>query len=370
MLSRGANASILEAEEWNKLPPDSASAMAEKRSLYSAAPHRMQWFWRFVDANNASKKRPVVDVSMPVNYLDETHQARCFGTQRLGRGFFSLNEITGTYEEVPYTDSHHTSEIVKTGIFLLNVWQIDYLFSRTRNSGTMLSFPHTRFAFNIWIVASMLRVNLAGIIGFGGYFYSYEYLYTHGPWPFRIDDPSPNGWKRAWRDGQECYYSRIAASVWPALAYSFYMHRWKKSAFWFGCTVSLGLLYEYMRRNFLSGNRMYYSVQANKASQLDAGRGSLAPQMRHLVDPDTNHNESVAQFKYFRISSGLMQNTVWENATPENLPLYRPGVKFPNPYYNWRKAPQNYNAQPCRVKNDIWSMPNVLTAGARAGRYE
>lgn len=351
MFTRTFQGSILNSEGYN-LP---GSDGQEK-------PHTMTFWHSYIDPAHSQKRRPVVDVSAPYNPLDETHQVRKYGVQKLALGFISLNAFSGVKEEVPYTDSMHTCECVKWWLGGLNVWYVNWFMARAANSFSPVGNPRTRFAWNIAFAMGLLRANIAAIIGVGGYFYSYELLYTYGPWPFRIRDPSPNGWKRAWDEGQTCYAARSAASIFPPLGYAFFMGRWKKTNFWFLMTVACGLQYEYARQFVLSGNRLFYSFQANKEINRQANWGSLMPVLAHRVDPDTNRNASVAQFRYYRITSGTLQDTIWENATHDNLPLFRFALRMPNPYFNWQKAPQAYNKKPYSSKNDLWEMPQVISA--------
>lgn len=364
MFSRGINDEVLKEEGQNVPKPLTQTERA------NAAPYAMKWWHNYIDPAHQKTSRPVVDVSSPFNPLDETHQARRYGVQKVAFGMLSLNELIGTREEVPYTDSHHTSEVVKLWMIGWNVWYINYYMARAQSSFNAIGNPRTRFAWTIALAMGVIRLNIAAAIGVGGYFYSYEYLYTHGPKPFRIRDATPNGWKRAWEEGQACYLPRLAASIFPALGYAFFMGRWKKAGFWLVATAVVGLNYEYARRNILSGTRLFYSYIANQDTQRQAAWGSLAPNLKHRVDPDTNRNESVAQFRKFRITSGTMQDTVWENCTHDRLPLARAGIQIPNPYFNWAKAPQNYNEKPWHVKNDMWEMPSVMSAQMRSGAMD
>lgn len=379
MFSRGVNEGIhntLEAGGSSARAANSSSneqdSALSRSSSSSSPPHRMTLWYNYVDPKHSEMPhKPVADVSAPFSVMDETHQARRFGTQKLGMGFLSLNEFMGTHEVAPYTESHHTSEIVRLWMAALNVLQWNYFMARGQASGGIVGGgPRTRFAWNIAFFMSQLRMNIAGLIGVGGYFYSYEFLYTHGPSWFRIRDPSPNAYKRAWDEDQSTYRSRAVASIFPALGYAFYRGGFKRSMFWFTMTLSTSLYYEYARKNVLPGNRMFYSYLANQAADREAGFGSLSPRLKRRVDPDTNRTEAAAQFRYFRITTGELQNTVWENATHESLPLHRAGLKLPNPYFNWRKAPQTYEEKPITVKNDLWELPEVLTAGMRAGALE
>ncbi|EKF33103.1 hypothetical protein MOQ_003036 [Trypanosoma cruzi marinkellei] len=351
MFTRTFQGSVLKSEGHN-LP----------REGVPQEPHKMTFWHSYIDPSNSEKERPVVDVSAPYNPLDETHQVRKLGVQKLPYGFISMNAFTGVMEEVPYTDSMHTYECVKWWMGGLNIWFVNWFLARSANSFGAVGNPRTKFAWNLALLLGVARVNIAGLIGIGGYFYSYEWLYTHGPWPFRIRDPSLNGWKKAWSDGQSCYMARAVASIFPPLGYAFFMGRWKKTNFWFMLLLAAGLQYEYARQYIFSGNRLFYSFEANKELNRQANWGSLMPVLAHRVDPDTNRNASAAQFRYFRITSGTMQDTIWENAVHENLPLARFALRLPNPYFNWQKAPQAYNDKPYLRKNDLWEMPQVMNA--------
>lgn len=362
MFSRGVNTAIATAEGYNAPKPQTDIEKANDEG------HKMTFFYSYRDRANARKpNRPVVDVSAPLNTLDEAHQARRFGTQKVAYGFISLNEFVGTHEEVPYTDTHHTSEIAQLWMLAMNVWWVNNFIARSQSSGAASGNPRTKFAWSIAFSMGFIRLNIASLLGAGGYFYSYEYLYTHGPDCFRIRDPTPNGWKRSWEDGQSTYAARAVASIFPALGYAFYQGRWKKASFFFGLTLATSLYYEYARINVSSGTRLFYSYMANQESTRQAAWGTLAPNLKHRVDPDTHKNESVGQFQLFRITSGTLQNTIWENASHDNVPFLKSGKKFPNPYFNWQKAAQNFNDKPWKVKNDMWQMPTVLNEHVRSG---
>lgn len=346
-----------------------SSTATEGSASTARSPHKMSFYYRFADPANSRHlhpelpPKPVVDCSSPFNVLDETHQVRKFGVQKLGWDFLSLNEWTGTHETVPYSDSHHTWEVLKLWLITTNVLQWNYFMARGQASGGILGGgPRTRFAWNIAFFMSQLRMNLATLIGAGGYFYSYEMLYTYGPACLRIRDPSPNAWRRAWDEGQSTYGARAVSSIFPALGYAFYSGRMKRSAFWFTLTLTTSLYYEYARLNILPGTRLFYSYLANQQADRDAGFGSLAPKLKRRVDPDTNRTESAAQFRHYRVTTGELQNTIWENATHETLPVHHSGMKLPNPYYNWKKAPQTYSKERIKVKNDLWEIPSVISA--------
>ncbi|EPY30747.1 hypothetical protein AGDE_09286 [Angomonas deanei] len=318
MFFRGPNEAIARSEGFN-VEPELSEIEKENK-----APYKMTLYQKYVDPNHKNTKRPVVDVSAPFNVLDETHQSRRFGTQKMGAGHLSLAAFTGTHEEVPYTETYHNTALVAWWMTVLNTFHFNKFVSDSLNSHTA-PHPRVKGAMNIAFLMSFIRINIAGLIGTVGYFYSYEYLYTHGPSLFRINDPTPNGWKKAWQEGQSCYAARAVASIFPALGYAFFMGRWKKAAFWYGAVLVAGEYYEYARVNVLSGTRLFYSFLAAQDSERQAAWGSLTPNLKHRVDPDTNRNESVAQFRYLRLTSSPLQDQVWESIPHENLPFHRNG---------------------------------------------
>lgn len=75
----------------------------------------------------------------------------------------------------------------------MNVLQFNLIIVRRQNAFQFTANPRTKFAWSLVLVMSMLRMNIATLIGAGGHFLSYEYLYTYAPRPIGIKDPTPNG---------------------------------------------------------------------------------------------------------------------------------------------------------------------------------
>lgn len=329
-------------------------------------PHKMTWTYFFKDRHRETEGRPVVDVSAPFNAMDETHRVRKFG---VAKGFFtfnSLNEVVGAKEQVPYTDSHHSFELGCMGTFGVLSWWVNTFMGRAGIGNTVLHNPHLYFATSVLWWMGVLRTTIGASIASFGYFYSYEYLYTHVP-GFKIRDPSLNAWRRPWDEGQTTYGARLVASIFPALGFAFCSGRLKRVSGVYFLTAAASLQYEYAREYILAGNRLFYNVLAEKQLNREANWGSLSGDLQRRNDPDTHKTAQVSQFRYVRLTAGMLQDTVWENATHETLPLTGMSLKVNNPYFNWQKAPQNYNAAPIKVKNDLWSMPSVLSAQMRSG---
>jgi hypothetical protein len=280
--------------------------------------------------------------------------------------FLSLNHFTGAYEDVPYTDSHHTFELSCMFTFMIQMLWINTFIGKIGVGNVVMQNPHMYFATTLMCYLGLFRATIGAAIASFGYFYAYEFLYTYVP-GFKIRDPSPNGWKKAYEEGQTTYLARLGACTFPALGYIFWAGRLKRSGMAFIAPALASMQYEYARSNVMPGNRLFYNVQSEKYLSREATFGSLAGDLRRKNDQDTGKNASVAQFRYVRLTTGLLQDTIWENATHENLPGSSLSYKVNNPYYNWQKAAQAYNAEAIKVKNDLWSLPSVLNARNMSG---
>lgn len=331
--------------------------------------HQMTWYYKFKNRFQNTEHRPVIDVSVPFNAMDETHKTRKFGVQKGTLSFVSLNHLTGAHEQVPYTESHHTFEYSCMCTFAVQMIWANTFIGKSGAGNVVMNNPHMYFATSLMTYLGLLRATIGGGVGSFGYFYAYEFLYTYVP-GFKIRDPSLNAWKRPYDEGQSTYLARIGASVFPALGHILYRGRLKRTAMAFILTAGASVQYEYARINVLPGNRLFYNVQAEKFLSREANLGSLAGDMRRKHDHDTGKNASVGQFRYTRMTAGMMQDTIWENATHETLPGSALSYKTENPYYNWQKAPQTYNAKAIRVKNDLWKMPSVLNARNMSGALD
>jgi hypothetical protein len=346
-------------------------ALREEGHLRGDEPkaHNMTFYSTFKDRFREKEGRPVVDVSVPFNAMDETHKARVFGVAKGIVSFLSMNHFTGVKEQVPYTDSHHTFELGCMTTFGIQICWLNTYMGKTGVGNVPMNNPHLYYATSLATYLGFMRVSLAGALASFGYFYAYEYLYTYVP-GFKIRDPSHHGWQDAFAEGQSTYLARIAASVFPSLGYILYTRRLKRSTNAFLITAGISIQYEYARANVFPGSRLFYNVQAEKFLTKEANMGSLAGDFRRRDDPDTGKSLAAGQFRYTRLTSGLLQDTIWENATHETLPGSQLSYKTENPWYNWQKAPQAYNASPITVKNALWKLPTVLNARNMSGALD
>jgi len=326
----------------------------------------MTFTYFFKDPRRAGQERPVVDVSAPFNVMDETHRVRKLGVSKTAVTMSSLNGFIGVPEQVPYAESFHSFELGAIGVAgALTMW-LNQFIAKASIGNTVLHHPRLVHATNIVFAVGMARTIIASSVGSFGYWYLYEFLYTHVP-GFKIRDPSPNGYRRPCDEGQNTMAARVAAAIMPTIGYILYNGRVKRAMAVMFVTSFVGVQYDYARSYILPGMRNFYNFQASKALGREAQWGSLAGSLHHRNDPDSYRTSTMAQFRYVRLTSGMLQDTVWENATHDNLPLHNMSRKLDNPFFNWQKAPQNYNPQPITFKNSMWSLPSVLDARMRSG---
>jgi len=331
--------------------------------------HSMTWTYSFVDPNRDRSHRPTVDVSAPMNSMDESHRARKYGIQKAGIGFRSMNAWTGVKEEVPYAESHHTSELAKWGVLgSLTTWFNIYI-ARNMTGNVQIGHPRMFAAWNVALFAGLTRITAASILGSYGYFYSYEFLYTYVP-GFQIRDPSPNGWKRGYDEGQSTFAARAAACLFPAAANWLYTGSRRSVYTWFSVALFASIQWEYARIYVMPGNRLFYNFLAEKDLNRQSNFGSLAGTLKRRADSDTGKMEGVHQNKYVRNLNGALQDSMWDNLTPDLMPLHRGGRKIPNPYFNWQKAVQGTHANRLERKNDLWKLPPVMDGRMLSGAMD
>lgn len=332
-------------------------------------PYSMSWFYSFLDPTRDRSHRPTVDVSAPMNPMDEAHRARKYGVQKMGVGFRSMNAWTGVKEEVPYADSQHTYEVAKwTTIGSICTWFNLYI-ARNMTGNVTIGHPRMFAAWNVAFFAGLTRITAASILGAYGYFYSYEWMYTYAPF-LKINDPTPNGWKRGWDEGQSTFGARALACVFPALANWFYVGSKKRAHIYLCTALFFSLQWEYARIYVMPGNRLFYNFLAEKDLNRQSNFGSLAGTLKRRADPDTGKMEGVHQYKYVQSMNGTFQNIMWDNLTPDTMPLHKAGRKIPNPYFNWQKAAQGYHSSKLERKNDMWKLPPVMDARMMSGAMD
>lgn len=333
---------------------------------HEAPEHNMSLTYYYKDPKRVGEHRPVVDVSAPFNVMDETHRMRKLGVAKTAWTMSSLNALIGAQEQVPYTDSFHSFELGAIGVAGAVALWVNQFVAKSTIGNSVLQHPKLVHASNIVFAVGMTRTIVAASIGSFGYWYLFEFLYTHVP-GFKIRDPSPNGYHKPWEEGQNTMAARVVAATMPTIGYILYAGRLKRAMSVMVCASFFGVQYDYARAYVLSGMRNFYNFQASKQLTREAQWGSLTGNLNHRNDPDTYRTSTLSQFRYIRLTSGMLQDTVWENATHETLPLHNMSRMIANPYYNWQKAPQTYNPEPIVFKNSLWKLPSVLDARMRSG---
>ena len=350
----------------SKLNPNEVLLKSEGHNLIPQE-HHMRLTTPYKHPDNAQIiNKPVVDVSMPFNPLDPGHQSRAYGSMLSGWAHTNLlSHIVPTKEEVEGADTYTSWDACKWFYALMNAQFLGHSMSKSQ-SGNYPWHARTMWAHRAIFYSGLARVHLAWAVGIVPYFYTYEFLYTYVP-GFKIDDPSVNGWKRGYYENQSTYRARIAAAAWAPVG----LYAWKRSpkaclTLW-TAIAGIGVWYDSCRAYAAPGMTNFYQFLAAKDCDRQARYGSLMPQMYHRVDPDSSRDERAGQFRYFRLTSGQLQQDQWDNASHDYLPCWRPALKIPNPYYNWQKAPQTYNTAPIVVKNDLWELPSVINGKLLSG---
>ena len=329
--------------------------------------HRMRLTTPYKHPSNAQIiNKPVVDVSTPFNPLDPGHQARGYGSMVAGWGHTNLlSHIVPTKDEVEGCDSYTSWDTCKWYYTIMVAQFLGNTLSKTQ-TGNHPYHARTLWAHRAVFWASMARLNLAWAVGVVPYWYTYEFLYTYVP-GFKIDDPSVTGWKRGYYENQSTYRARIGAAVWVPVG----VYAWKRSprslSLSFVSASLVGMWYDSVRYYATPGMTNFFQFLAAKDCDRQARYGSLMPNMYHRIDADSNRAELAGQFRYFRLTSGQLQQDQWDNASHDYLPCWRPALKIPNPYYNWQKAPQTYEEKRFVVKNDLWQLPSVINGRMLSG---
>jgi hypothetical protein len=326
----------------------------------------------FVSRKHADIEKPVCDVAMPWAAMKESDWAKHHGT---GFGFFwhnSLSHFIGVPETVPYETSLSSLDCAMRGHFMLNLVWLQLFINKAQSSCSNPTNPRTKWAHQVVLYGGFVRVNLAALVGMYGYFYAYETLYTHVP-GFRIRDPSPEGWKRAWEDGQTTYRARIAASVFPIMGHVIYRGTAKRVSAWWATTMYWQYYYEQSRQNgAFNGSMLFFAFTSSQLSEKHAYAGSLAPEKNRATDPDTGRPFWVASYDMLRGNHSRNYERMMDNRSAEYQPAHAAnlntigGINTKNPWFNWQKSAQTYYEKK-NFHTDYWKMPNVLHAHMLSG---
>lgn len=329
--------------------------------------HKMKMFHPYVDPENAKiAQKPQVDCFSPPSTMREDHWYRTHGQ---GIGFWthsSINHFVLTPEVSPYSDSYSTWDVCRFCWGMMNGVYINWYICRVAAGNLNPLNPRTSWAHRVVWQMGMLRVNLAWLVGCCGYFYAYEFLYTYVPF-FRIDDPTPEGWKKVYIDGQSTYMARMVSAVFPALGYVIWKGGFKKSAFWFSFAAWNAFYYEYARFNTFQGTMYFLGFENSLDNERNKKLGQFVPELDRRIDPDTSKPFWVASYKDLRLTHSELQDVIWQYKGHDYCPGAAQGSRFPNPYFNFQKMSQTFYERPILYKTELWQLPNVLSAYTLSG---
>eukprot|EP00760_Papus_ankaliazontas_P005366 PhM_4_TR12521/c0_g1_i1/m.105979 len=309
------------------------------------------------DPEWAGKDKPVVDMMSPMSQFkkaDWYHKGVLYGFIVQN----SLNHFMQVPEQIPYTDSYSTYDCCYFSFCAMNIMQICIRGGLAAGGSHNVKNPRTRWAHNMLWTAAMIRTNLAWLF-VAGYFISYELLYTYVP-GFKINDPSPEGWKDVVSEGQTTFRARWASSLFLTLAHGVYTRSFRRSGMWMWFLQFQLTTYE-IGRTWAWSSPTFLGYQLTAEREKHARIGSLVPSSKHEVDPDTGKTYQAAQCKYQRYGTkGEWQDILWAHQSHDYAPMNPRGALIPNPYYNPRKKNDGrvyldrdntvqYNARPSYV---------------------
>lgn len=331
--------------------------------------HSMSWDNKYVDKKNALlKNKPVIDCSRPFNGLSREDQANRYGTNWGPYGIMnSMAHFHQEPEKVPYTTTYSTRDCVTMWWGFLNMFTPQYWVQKyMMQGGQAPGNPRTMWAHRITWIARFWRLQGAILIGAGGFFCSYEFMYTHVPY-FRIRDPSPNGWKRNWQAGQTTYMARTVACVFPTIALAFYnghtRRSWLYTWFFWACQMQ----YELWRGN-LTANGLIWKQQHSTHEIFERDWGSLQPSSKRKNDKETQMPLHYKSFKNYKRWETMQRPG--DGVDFMDIPFHVSSTTWKNDSFNWSKAEQGWNPRPYRCANDTWDEPKPMSPDVLAGRYQ
>lgn len=336
-------------------------AFGKQKETDDVANHKMKLTHPFVTPNNATiTNKPQIDCFSPPSTIREDHWYRTHGH---GVGFWmhnSLNHFIMTPEAVPYTDSYSTWDMCKYMFGIMNAVYCNWYIGRMGAGSLNPVNPRTRWAHSIVFWMGLIRTNLAWAVGVCGYFYGYEFLYTYVPF-FRINDPTPEGWKNVYAEGQTTYMARYAACIFPGLGYIIWKGALKKSAFWFSFAAWNAMYYELARVNTFQGTLYFLGFENSLDNDKFKKLGQFTPEVDRRIDPDTAKPYWVASYQNLRLSHSEIVDNIWKNKNHDYCPGASQSCIVPNPWFNFQKMSQTYHDRSMIYKSELWKLPNVLS---------
>lgn len=336
---------------------------------YPPTEHKMKWPFsqKYKDPANAHMlDKKVIDCSVPVNFIDRQQNADRWGSSI---GWFYMNSLShfSQEKEVVYGTNNYTSDdLFGIGMFTANVCHVQILGAKYQLGNVNIGNPRTAWAHRLNFMSQLIRINVATAVGLGIFIYGYEFMYTHVPY-IRIRDPSPEGWRMCWQEGQTTYTARAIASLGAYVGHWIWAGSRKRSMVWYWVTAVHSIGYDWMRPAF-SGNHIFFQHRSNYLNWYHSRYGSLTPDSERRTDPDTHRPAHAANYKFHRFTHGLFEEDIWKNLHHDNKPFTF--KKVPNPYFNWQKASQTYNDKIFTTHNMVWTMPDVLNARTLSGAMD
>eukprot|EP00672_Neobodo_designis_P022380 CAMPEP_0174850638 /NCGR_PEP_ID=MMETSP1114-20130205/20536_1 /TAXON_ID=312471 /ORGANISM="Neobodo designis, Strain CCAP 1951/1" /LENGTH=346 /DNA_ID=CAMNT_0016085109 /DNA_START=32 /DNA_END=1072 /DNA_ORIENTATION=+ len=324
----------------------------------------------FVTPSNAGKaNKPVVNVAQPGSAINEEYYFTRFGVQPHFFAPRSLNHFLLAPEIIPYIDSHSTWECCFYNWCTMNVfWGNLYIGRKSAGQVNPLN-PRTAWAHKVVLITSLARLQVAWLIGICGGFYLYEFLYTHVP-GFKINDPSPEGWKAGWREGQSTFLARWAACCMCYPAWYAWRGTWKRGGWLLASHLFMQTYYEFGRISLAKSSDRAMYQGATMEARKQALYGQLTPDVSRTNDPDSNKPEWWFSYENLRFlhSSLAKQAEIYKSHEYQPLNFY--SANIPNPYFDFQKAAQMDRPAPLRYHTDLFELPNVMSAPMRGGALD
>ena len=324
----------------------------------------------FITPSNAGKTdKPVVNVGKPSSALDEQYFFTRFGVQPHLFAPRSMAHFLGTPEVIPYVESHSSWECAFYNWCAINgFWGNMYIGRKSAGQVNPLH-PRTAWAHKVVLTTSLVRLQLAWLVGICGGFYMYEFLYTSVP-PFKIADPSPEGWKKGYREDNSTFCARLAACLLAYPAWYIWRGTWKRGGWLVASHMFIQSYYEFSRVYFgaASDRALYYG--AHMESKKQALYGQLTPELQRTTDPDTNKPEWWFSYENLRFLHSSLVKQAEINKSHEYQPLNFYSANIPNPYFDFQRAAQMDREQPLRYHTDLFELPNVMSSAMRSGALD
>lgn len=324
----------------------------------------------YVSPRNAEiADKPVANCAKPISTLDPEYQQRRYGS---GPGLWvpmSMNHWMMVPEIAPYLESYSSWECCFWLWGVTNMfWANAYIGRKSAGQVNPLN-PRTAWAHRVVLWTTIARIQCAWLFAVVPGIHSYEFLYTHVP-GFKINDPSTEGWKQGWKEGQSTYAARTAASLWTYVGWWIYKGQHKRGVFWTGTCIAMQWYYEFIRIYCgPASDRALYFIASEDSRKMER-HGSLAPETYRNFDGDANKPHWIYSYENLRFLHNSLAVQAEINKAHEYQPLCFFMPKIPNPYFDFQKAAQVDRDSNYRYKSDVFKLPEVLSVTMRTGALD